>query len=165
MESIFQRVSVRKYTDKPVDDEKLLQILRAGMQAPSAGDQQPWEFYVVTDPEKLKALAHVHQYAGCVADAPVAIVPVYRKEGLVFPMYAQIDLAIAQQNIWLETDHLGLGGVWLGIAPQAERMDAVRRVLDLPENVEAFSIFALGYPAESRKQENRFDEARIHYVK
>lgn len=165
MESIFHRVSIRKYLNKPVEEEKLLQILKAGMQAPSAGNQQPWEFYVVTDKQKLKALAQVHTYSDCVADAPAAIVPVYRKQGLIFPMYAQIDLAIAQQNIWLETDHLGLGGVWLGIAPQTERMDDVRKVLDLPKDVEAFSIFALGYPAESRAQQDRFDESRIHFVK
>lgn len=63
------------------------------------------------------------------AEAPAAIVLAYRKEGLIFPMYAQIDMSIAQQNIWIETDHLGLGGVWLGIAPQTERMDAVHEVL------------------------------------
>lgn len=137
MESIFHRVSIRKYADKPVEDEKILQILRAGMQAPSAANQQPWEFYVVTKPDTLKALAQVHEYAGCVEGAPVAIVPVYRKEGLIAPMYAQIDMSIAQQNIWLETDHLGLGGVWLGIAPQTERMEAVRDVLHLPENVDS----------------------------
>lgn len=165
MESIFTRTSIRKYTNKPVEDEKILQILKAGMQAPSAGNQQPWEFYVVTDRDTLRKLARVHQYAGCVADAPVAIVPVYRKDGLLFPAYAQIDMSITQQNIWLETDRLGLGGVWLGIAPLPERMDAVREVLNLSENVEPFSIFALGYPAETRVQENRFDETRIHYVK
>ena len=47
MEEIFKRVSIRKYLDKPVEKEKVERILRAGMQAPSAGNQQPWEFYVV----------------------------------------------------------------------------------------------------------------------
>lgn len=165
MQSIFHRVSIRKYENREVEQEKILQILKAGMQAPSAADQQPWEFYVITRPELLKELAQVSPYADCVANAPAAIVPVYRKENLICPQYAQIDLSIAQENMWLETDSLGLGGVWLGIAPQAERMEAVRTVLDLPENVEAFSIFALGYPAENREQENRFDENRIHYIK
>ena len=49
MNSIFHRISVRKYEDKPVEKEKIMQILKAGMQAPSACNQQPWEFYVVTD--------------------------------------------------------------------------------------------------------------------
>ena len=164
MNEIFHRVSIRKYEQRPVEREKILQILRAGMQAPSTGDQRPWEFYVVTNRDKILALSKCHQYAGCAAHAPVVIVPVFRKEGLWLPEYAQIDMAIAQENMWLETDSLSLGGVWLGICPQRERMDAVARILDLPDNVEAFSLFALGYPAEQRSQEDRFEENRIHFV-
>ena len=92
------------------------------------------------------------------------IVPVYRREGLTAPAFAQIDMSIAQENIWLETDSLGLGGVWLGIAPQPNRMQKVAEILDLPDNLEVFSIFALGYPAETRQQGDRFDESRIHFV-
>ena len=164
MNEIFHRVSIRKYEDKPVEKEKILQILKAGMQAPSAGNQQPWEFYVVTNQEKIRELSKVSPYAGCAAGAPVLIVPVYRKEGLWVPQYAQIDMSIAQENIWLETDSLGFGGVWLGIAPERDRMDKVAEILDLPDNVEAFSIFVLGYPAEERKQQDRYDESRIHFV-
>ena len=81
MENIFHRVSIRKYEDKPVEKEKILQILKAGMQAPSACNQQPWEFYVVTDKEKILELSKATPYSGCAAGAPVVIVPVYRKEG------------------------------------------------------------------------------------
>ena len=164
MDSIFHRISVRRYEDKQVEKEKLMQILRAGMQAPSACNQQPWEFYVVTNPEKIKALSKATPYAGCAANAPVVIVPVYRKEGLIAPDFAQIDLSIAQENMWLETDAQGLGGVWIGIAPLKDRMALVHDILKLPENVEVFSLFALGYPAESRKQQDRFDKSRIHFV-
>ena len=131
MENIFHRVSIRKYEDKPVEKEKILQILKAGMQAPSACNQQPWEFYVVTDKEKIRELSKATPYSGCAAGAPVVIVPVYRKEGL---------------------------------APMQDRMDLVHDIQKLPENVEVFSLFALGYPAESRKQQDRFDESRIYFV-
>lgn len=164
MSSIFHRISVRKFEDKPVSREQIMDILRAGMQAPSACNQQPWEFYVVTDREKIKALSQASPYAGCAAGAPVVIVPVYRKEGLTAPELGEIDMAIAQENIWLRTDELGLGGVWLAVMPERDRMDNVRRILDLPENVEAFSMFPLGYPAESRPQQDRFHEDRIHWV-
>ena len=103
------------------------------MQAPSACNQQPWEFYVVTDKEKIQELSTATPYSKCAAGAPVVIVPVYRIEGLVAPSYAEIDLSIAQQNIWLETDEIGLGGVWIGIAPIEERMELVHKMLDLPE--------------------------------
>lgn len=85
MNSIFHRISVRKYEDRPVEKEKIMEILKAGMQAPSACNQQPWEFFVVTDKEKIQKLSKVTPYTGCAAGAPVVIVPVYHTEGLVAP--------------------------------------------------------------------------------
>lgn len=164
MSIIYHRTSIRKYEDRPVERDKILEILRAGMQAPSAGNQQPWEFYVVTDTEKIRALSAVSPYAGCAAGAKVVIVPVYRTRDLKLPEYAQIDMSIAQENMWLRTDELGLGGVWLGIAPLRDRMDNVRKILDLPDTVEAFSLFPVGYPAQERTQEDRYDEKRIHFI-
>ena len=73
-------------------------------------------------------------------------------------------MAIAQQNIWLETDALGLGGVWFGIAPVEDRMEEIHRLLELPENMKVFSMFALGYPAEEKKQEDRYDTERVHFL-
>ena len=72
------------------------------------------------------------------------IVPVYHTEGLVAPSFAQIDMSIAQENIWLETDTLGLGGVWFGIAPIEEHMEEVHRLLGLPENVKVFFYVCTG---------------------
>ncbi|MBR0382966.1 MAG: nitroreductase family protein [Eubacterium sp.] len=164
MKEIFKRISVRKYTDQAVEPEKIKAILKAAMQAPSAGDQQPWEFYVVTDPGTIARLAKASPYGGCTANAKTVIVPCYRTEGIWFPEYAQIDLSIACENLWLETTSQGLGTVMLGIAPLEDRMTAVEGILNLPASLKPFAIFPIGYPAESRDQNNRFDEARIHYV-
>ena len=165
MNSIFHRVSIRKFQDKPVEPEKIETILRAAMAAPSARNQQPWEFYVVTNNKDLiQKLSTVSPYAGCAKDAPVLIVSAYREDA-ISPAYAQIDLSIANENIWLEADSLGLGGVWLGIAPVEERMKAVEEVLQLPAEHHAFAIFALGYPAENKPQQDRYDISRIHYVR
>ena len=163
MNSIYHRVSIRKYQDKPVEKEKIEAILRAAMQAPSATNQQPWEFYVVTDREKLKELSEVSPYARMTAEAPVAIVPAYRKECRV-PLFAQIDMAICTENLWLETDAQGLGGVWLGIAPDEVRMKEVEKIIGMPETLRAFAIFPLGYPGEEKPQQERFDEGRIHWM-
>ena len=164
MNELFKRISVRKYTKDSVEPEKINMILKAAMQAPSAGDQQPWEFYVVTDPKVIESLAKTSPYAGCTANAGTVIVPCYRTEGIFFPDYAHIDLAIACENLWVETTALGLGTVMLGIAPLEDRMDAVAQVLKLPENLKPFAIFPIGYPAESRAQNDRFKPERIHYV-
>ena len=163
MNSIYTRVSIRKYQDRPVEPEKTLAILRAAMQAPSATNQQPWEFYVVANREKLQALSEVSPYAWMTKDAPAAIVSAYRKDCKV-PVYAQIDLSIAMENLWLETDAQGLGGVWLGIAPVEERMQAVEKILDIPDTLRAFAIFPYGYPAEEKAQQDRFEPERIHYI-
>ena len=164
MKEIFERVSIRKYQDKPVEKEKIQQILKAAMAAPSAGNQQPWEFYVVTDKEKIKALSECSPYSGCAKDAPAVLVPCYRTEGLMFPEFDTIDLAIATENAWLEIDSLGLGGVWLAIAPVADRMEKADAVLGIGDKLHAYALLPFGYPAESRTQQNRYDEARVHWV-
>lgn len=164
MKEIYTRVSIRKYQPEPVEPEKITAILRAAMAAPSAGNQQPWEFYVVTNPELIEKLSTVSPYSGCAKNAPVVIVSAYR-EKLWAPMYAQIDMSIAMEHLWLACEEQGLGGVWMGIAPQEERMQAVEQLVGIPEGLRAFAIFPLGYPAEERQQQNRFDESRIHYIR
>ena len=164
MEEIFKRISVRKYEDKAVEKDKIEKILRAAMAAPSAGNQQPWEFYVVTDKEKIKALSECSPYSGCAANAPVVLVPCYRTEGLMFPEFDTIDLSIATENAWLEITSLGLGGVWLAVSPIEDRVEKVKAVLDITESLVPFALLPFGYPAEDRSQQDRYDEARVHYV-
>ncbi|MBO6129636.1 MAG: nitroreductase family protein [Pseudobutyrivibrio sp.] len=164
MKEIFERVSIRKYQDKPVEKEKIEQILKAAMAAPSAGNQQPWEFYVVTNKEKIKALSECSPYSGCAKDAPAVLVPCYRTEGLMFPEFDTIDLAIATENAWLEITSLGLGGVWLAVAPVADRIEKADAVLGLGDNLHAYALLPFGYQAETRTQQDRYDESRIHWV-
>lgn len=80
------------------------------------------------------------------------------------PEYAQIDLSASVENLLLEADSLGLGAVWLGIAPLKERMEAVRTVLNIPEDLDTFAIIPCGYPESVSPQQDRFDRQRIHYV-
>ena len=102
MNAIFKRVSVRKFTDEPVAEEHVEKLLRAAMAAPSAGNQQPWEYYVVRDKGVIKKLSECSPYAGCAANAPVVLVPCLRTEGLRFPELGEIDLAITTENILLD---------------------------------------------------------------
>lgn len=164
MDEIFKRISVRKFEDKPVEKEKLNQLMKAAMAAPSAGNQQPWEFFVVTDKAIIENLSKASQYASCAAEAPAVIIPCYRSEGLRFPEFDQIDTAIATQNIWLEATSLGLGAVWLAIAPIAERIEKVCCALEIPHTLVPFALVPVGYPAESRSQQNRYDQKRVHWV-
>lgn len=163
MNSIFHRTSIRRYTAEPVSAADVEQLMRAAMAAPSACNQQPWEFYVVTKPEKIQQLAECSHYAKPCKGAPLVIVPCMRKLCQV-PQYAQIDLSAATENILLEADTLGLGAVWIGIAPREVCMNAVRGVLNLPDHLDAFCLIACGHPAEERKQQDRYEEKRVHLV-
>jgi nitroreductase len=163
MNSIFHRISVRKYQDRVVEAEKIELILKAAMAAPSACNQQPWEFYVVSDKAVIEQLSKAAPYAMCAKNAPLVFVPCYRSQGIA-PEYFTIDMSASVQNMLLEADELGLGTVWLGIAPHEERMAAVAEALNLPEELHAFALVPCGYPAKERPQEDRFEISRVHYV-
>ena len=164
MNSIFHRVSIRKYQEKPVEEEKIELLLKAGMQAPSACNQQPWEFYVVTDKETIQKLSGSTPYAGAAKGAPLVMVPCVRKNGLMAPSLGEVDLAICTGNILLEADELGLGAVMMAVAPDAERMEAVRRICDIPSRLDPFCLIPVGYPAEGHPQQDRYDTSRIHRI-
>ena len=164
MNAIFNRVSVRQFEDKEIPNGLIVKILRAAMAAPSAVNQQPWEFYVTTDKELISKLANVTPYTAPAKNAPVVIVPCYRTENLAVPEMVDIDMAIATENILLEVEELGLGAVMLGIAPFEERMKSVEKILNLPENFRAFTIIPVGYPKNKHAQEDRYEPSKVHFI-
>lgn len=163
MQAIFSRASVRSFDGRKVETEKIEALMKAAMAAPSACNQQPWEFVVVTEPETLRRLSECSPYAGCLRQAPLGIAVCMRTEGLRAPDYAQIDASAATENILLEAVHLGLGAVWLGIAPVPDRIEAVRQVLGAPETIQPFGLVACGYPDKPVVPANRYDPVRVHY--
>ena len=62
-DAIFTRVSIREFTDEPVSDEQVERLMEAAMAAPSAGNQQPWEFVLTRDPHVKEELAACSPYA------------------------------------------------------------------------------------------------------
>lgn len=163
MNEIFHRTSIRKFKDQKVEKEKIELLLKAAMASPSAGNQQPWYFYAVSNKELIEKLSECSPYARCLKNAPLALVTCY-KTNVKYPEFCQIDLSACNENILLEADHLGLGGVWLGIAPVEERMNAVKAVLHMEEDELAFSILAIGYPDETKVQQDRYDTKRVKYL-
>ena len=163
MNAIFTRTSVRKFEDRPVEKEKIEKLLQAGFVAPSAGNQQPWEFYVVTKRETIEALAKTSPYAVSAAKAPVVLVITARKD-VIFPGITDIDCAIATESLWLELEELDLGGVMMAVSPVPERMEAVRQILNLPDNQYAFALLPFGYPVGKKPQVDRYDAKKIHWV-
>ena len=163
MDAIFERMSIRKYEDRPVEQEKIEKLLRAAMAAPSAVNQQPWEFYVVKNRETIVELPKASPFAACAAGAPVVIVPILRKDAK-HPELANYDLANATENILLEATTLGLGAVWLAIAPFEDRIDTVVTVLHTPSRTLPFCLIPVGYPAEKRTWKDRDDPEKVHVI-
>lgn len=166
MNSIFNRRSIRKYKEKPIEKEKIEKLLRAAMQAPSAGNQQPWEFIVLQQKDNLKELSKMSPYAKPIEDATAAFVLLADEKKMKFPDNWQQDMAAAAENILLEAVELNLGAVWLGVAPIKEREDYINQMFNLKESSKPFCVIALGYPdGQENKFIDRFDEKRIHWEK
>lgn len=165
MEVIFRRRSIRRFSEDNVSDEVVEKLLRAAMAAPSAGNQQPWEFIVVRDKSTFEKVMEFHPYSTPLKEANVAIVVCGDTTRERFAGYWVQDCSAATQNILLEAEHLGLGAVWLGVHPREERVNGLKDLLELPQSIIPLCIVAIGYPLEQRGKVDRFDEAKIHYEK
>jgi nitroreductase len=165
MKEIFERRSIRKYTVKDVSDESIEELLKAAMAAPSAGNQQPWDFIVVRDRMVLNEIPKFHQYAQMLKEAPVAIVVCGVLEREKHKGYWTQDCAAAIENILIEAQFLGLGAVWLGVYPREDRVAGLKKLLDIPESVIPIAVISIGHPAESKEASQRYDEKKIHLNK
>lgn len=163
--NILSRVSVRRYTDVPVTDEEITAILHAAMSAPSAVNRQPWEFFVVDDPELLKRLADALPYAKMAAQAPMAIVVCGSRErfleGVDDVLWEQ-DLSAASENILLAAHAIGLGGVWTCLYPHEERIAPVRAILNIPDRMIPFNLIPVGHPEHDHAPMDKWHPDRIH---
>lgn len=163
MNSIFYRRSIRNFTDKDVECEKIERILRAAMQAPSAHNFQPWEFIVVESEDKKNEISMMSPYATPAKKAKISIV-ILGNTKLVERdnMWLQQDLGAAVQNMLLQIVEEGLGGVWLGFYPEIERVEKIKKYFNLPEHIIPFGVVALGYSDEENKFVDKYDETKVH---
>jgi len=156
---IFSRRSIRVYTDEPVTEIELQNLLEAGMAAPSASDRKPWHFVVVTDRETLCALADAHPYGKMLTRAGAAIAVC--GDPRISTWWVQ-DCSAATENILVAAAALGLGAVWLGCHGGPGREGAIRRVLGIPDVIGVLSLLSLGHPAEKKEPRTQYDARRVH---
>lgn len=162
LQAIFTRRSVRNFTSRAVSEEDLQDLLRAGMQAPSAKNEQPWHFVVIDDPELLHAIPDFHPYAKMLMDAPLAILICSdRKLEIKRASWLQ-DCSAATENILLAAHAKGLGAVWLGIFPDSTRVSGMQKLVNLPKDVRPVSLVAVGHPASQPEPVDRFKDERVH---
>lgn len=162
LKAIFTRRSVRSFTDKEISKEDLLNIIKAGMQAPSARNTQSWHFVLVTRREILDTLPQLHPYAEMARQAQSGILICGDMEIESSVEYNALNCAAATQNILLAAHDMGLGAVWLGIYPREQRKQAMSELFNLPGTIVPISLVLMGYPAVKTKPANRFKGDRVH---
>jgi len=162
LDTIKKRRSIRQYTDQALTDDQIRQLLEAAMAAPSGSNIQPWEFVVVKDPDVKRQLAQTHTWSSMAADAAVVFVVCGNERA---SHHWVEDASVATENLLLAVTALGLGAVWVGIHPDADREAHVRRVLDIPEGIRVLCLVPVGHPAESKPPRTQYQESKVHYEK
>jgi nitroreductase len=163
--AIMTRHSIRDFSPRPVPEDLIKLLLEAAMSAPSAFNERSAEFIVINDPKVLEKIYQVNTKALQIKRAKVAILICGNQEREKFKGqgYWQLDGAVAAENILVAAHAVGLGGVWTAIYPYPDRIPAVQKLLNLPEQVIPLTIIPIGYPAERKTEESRFDASRVHY--
>jgi nitroreductase len=165
IDAILTRRSIRKYDKKTISDEILQNLLRAACHAPSAGNQQPWHFVILDDRKILNVIHTFHPSGKMLKEADKAILVCGDLDLEKFKGYWMIDCAAAAENILLAAHSLGLGACWLGVYPRKGRVTGIRKLLRLPTHIIPFALISLGYPAEIKTREDRYNTSRIHLNK
>jgi nitroreductase len=161
---IFSRRSVRKFVEREVPAEMLHDLLEAGMAAPSAVAKDPWHFIVLRDKAELNRLADLLPHGQMLRHAGAAFVVCgdIRQAHDQQESYLLQDLSAAAENILLAANALGLGTCWLGVHPRPERMDGIRKLFRLPENIIPMCGIAIGWPKEPPPARTRYSPDKVH---
>lgn len=174
IKEIVNRRSIRKYTNKPVEDKKLNELLESARLAPSGSNTQPWHFIIVKSDETRKKLAEASHKQKWMLSAPVFLVCVGDVHSRVKRTYIHVDenspqeeikqtirdTAISMEHIMLQADSLGLGTCWVGWFSQAD----IRPVLNIPSDKYVVGILTVGYADEKPAPRPRKKlEEIVHY--
>ena len=157
LEAITARRSVRKYKDTPVSQELLTKIIDAGRLAPTAHNDQAWEFVVVTDANKRRQLAELADYGKFIADAPACIIVLSEPT-----RYFLEDGSAATTNMLLAATALGLGTCWVA----GDKKQYAAQIVSLcgaPDMYKLVSMIAVGYPATISSVKKRPIEDILHW--
>ena len=164
-EAIYTRRSVRKYMEKAVPMEIIEEAVKAAMFAPSARNQQPWEFIIITERKLLDEIPSFSPHAAMAKGAPAGVLICFNKEYETAEGFFPQDLGAATQNLLLSLHANGLGAVWTGAYPREDRVAGFVKMFELSENVVPYGFIVIGYPESESQETDRFKKERIHYNK
>ena len=158
MESIIldllrKRRSIRQFTDREVEPEKVAALTEAALRAPTSRGRNPWEFIVVTEPELLRELGNAKEHGSAfLAGAPLAIV--VAADATKSDVWVE-DCSIAAILIQLAAEEIGLGSCWAQIRQRPHDASSsadqyLKKLLDLPASHVVECVLGIGYPAEQK---------------
>jgi nitroreductase len=159
LEAIKGRRSIRKYTQEPVSEEQVTQILEAGRWAPSRGNSQPWRFIVLKDAQTRIDLAEVIPTGKFLAEAYTGVAVVVNPKSSKHP---EQEGAAAIQNMLLAAYALGLGTCWISVY-DTEWAEKAAQVLGVPDEEWLISVVSIGHPAET-PEKGRKELAEINFA-
>ncbi len=160
---ILTRRSIRNYQNIEISRDLILELIKAAVSAPSAGNQQPWHFIVIDNKKILEKIPDFHPNAKMLKNANKAILVCGDLEKEKYKGYWVLDCSAATQNILLAANTKGLGSCWLGVYPREDRIKNIKKMLNIPEKIIPFSIISLGFSDEKGKKLNREVKERVHY--
>lgn len=159
LEGIYTRRSIRQYTAQPVEREQLIEIIKAGIWAPSGLNNQPWRFVIVGEREARVKLAEFTKYRKIIETAPACIAVFIDREAMYNDVKDHQAMGACIQNMLLAAHALGLGAVWLGeILKNAEK---VRAFLEVPPEMELMAVIAIGHPSAGNRTSRRKNIAEV----
>lgn len=159
---IMGRRSIRQFEQRSVAPDDVDAVLRAAMAAPSAGNQQPWRFIVLTDRGVLDAASETTPYGKMLQTCGFGLVVCADTRDLKHPGMWQQDCSAAVENALLAAHAIGLGAVWLGFWPKMERVTPLKEALGIPEGIEPLAVIAVGHPAEEKPPSDRYNPSFVH---
>lgn len=154
MKAIKGRRSVRRFSDTPVRDNTIKDLIDAGQWAPSACNKQLWQFVIIRNRETLRKIVEQGHAVHFLRKAPVVIYVLYQKEAITRRSANIMSGSAAIQNMLLRAHETGLGSCWVN---QLGDEQVVRRLLRIPDDMIIVSAVAFGYPAERPKPPRRRD--------
>lgn len=171
LDTIYNRRSVRHFSNTPISREKLDCILKAGISGPTGKNSRPWVFTVVEGKDELSALADsALRYENAIRHCTLAVVICAdeRKKFNGDTGNYILDCAISAENMILAAESLGIGSCYLSVWPAEDKISSVSSFLNLPNHVIAHTILAFGYPSDDSKFgiprfSHELDSVEIHY--
>lgn len=159
IDALLTRVSVRKFTDQKIEDQKLKLIADCAKAAPSGKNRQARKFTIVHNREKIQelaqAIAKVHNRSDYrIYDCDAILLISFAENDI----YGQCDSSCAIENTYLAAEALGLGAVWINQLRDKCNEPDIRKVLNsfhIPSNHVICGFVALGYPAEKPAPKER----------